>query len=228
MNRNCLLSRVTGYLSRVIVITSVIHKSMKNPPKARRARAVKNKKTDKKKRHGFTIIEVLIVLAIAGLILATLMFIIPTLNRNGHNDTRKRTVNLVAAQMDVYRNDHNGKYPMTGAEMCTFVTDYMKETMGSGVVCNPSFDPSGECVRVVSDKIFSICFHHYNNSGHEYIGPVDEISVQTGHWCNDTPAADGEPVGNPIAGGGGHPAKYFVVWTTLEPAVTYCVDNYEK
>lgn len=204
---------------------------MKKPSKSRQTKApvrkTSHKKADKKKHRGFTIIEVLIVLAIAGMILAAIMLIVPTVNRNARNDGRKRTVNLTATQLDSYRNDHNGQYPRTAAQMCDFMTGYLKEQLGSGSICNPTFSATGDCVRVVGERSFNFCFHNEATSSHSYIGPHDEISIQLGHWCNTDPAASGEPAANPItSGSGGHPPGVYTVWAQLEPSLVYCVDNY--
>lgn len=62
-----------------------------------------------KDQKGFTIIEVLIVLAIAGLILLIVFLAVPALNRNSHNNQFKtEATNLLAAYQEVSNNNGGG------------------------------------------------------------------------------------------------------------------------
>ncbi len=70
----------------------------------------KLKKSDNK---GFTIIEVMIVLAIAGLILLIVFLAIPALQRNSRNTQRKNDVAAVLAGVSEYSNNNNGTLPTT-------------------------------------------------------------------------------------------------------------------
>lgn len=68
-------------------------------------------KTKLKNQKGFTIIEVLIVLAIAGLILLILFLAVPALQRNSRNtQTKTNAANLLAA-VNEWSNNNNGKQP---------------------------------------------------------------------------------------------------------------------
>jgi prepilin-type N-terminal cleavage/methylation domain-containing protein len=69
----------------------------------------------KKRSEGFTIIEVLIVLAIAGLIMVVVFLAVPALNRNSRNNQRKTEANNVLAAMSEYANNNNGTLPTSGA-----------------------------------------------------------------------------------------------------------------
>ena len=67
-----------------------------------------------KKRNaqsGFTIIEVLIVLAIAGLILLVVFLAVPALQRNAHNTTKKSDVAGLLGAMTEYVSNNNGSLP---------------------------------------------------------------------------------------------------------------------
>jgi prepilin-type N-terminal cleavage/methylation domain-containing protein len=61
--------------------------------------------------EGFTIIEVLIVLAIAGLILLIVFLAVPALQRNATNTNRKNDASSVAAAVSEYENNNNGALP---------------------------------------------------------------------------------------------------------------------
>ena len=61
-----------------------------------------------KKDQGFTIIEVLIVLAIAGLILLVVFLAVPALQRNSRNTQRKDDVARIGSAVQEYLNNNNG------------------------------------------------------------------------------------------------------------------------
>lgn len=65
----------------------------------------------KKLQKGFTIIEVMIVLAIAGLILAIVLFAVPALQRNGRNSQIRTTANTLLGYLSEYQSNNNGNTP---------------------------------------------------------------------------------------------------------------------
>lgn len=69
-------------------------------------------KTDKR-QSGFTIIEVLIVLAIAGLILLIVFLAVPALQRNARNTQRKNDVSAVLGAYSEEVNNNAGQVPAT-------------------------------------------------------------------------------------------------------------------
>lgn len=66
-----------------------------------------------RKQDGFTIIEVLIVLAIAGLIMLVVFLAIPNLQRNSRNTQRKADVAAIVGAMSEFVNNNAGKLPTT-------------------------------------------------------------------------------------------------------------------
>ncbi len=68
----------------------------------------------KKRTEGFTIIEVLIVLAIAGLILLIVFLAVPALQRNSRNTQRRNDVAKSLAAVQEYTNNNNGTVPASG------------------------------------------------------------------------------------------------------------------
>ena len=67
----------------------------------------------KQKGRGFTIIEVMIVLTIAGLILLIVFLAVPALQRNSRNTQRKQDAAAVGAAVAEYTANHNGNLPST-------------------------------------------------------------------------------------------------------------------
>lgn len=70
-----------------------------------------------KKQKGFTIIEVLIVLAIAGLILLIVFLAVPALQRNSRNTQRKNDVSSILGGINEFISNNNGTLPTTGAQV---------------------------------------------------------------------------------------------------------------
>jgi prepilin-type N-terminal cleavage/methylation domain-containing protein len=67
----------------------------------------------RKRTEGFTIIEVLIVLAIAGLILLIVFLAVPALQRNSRNTNRKNDVAALVGAAVEYSQNNNGEQPDT-------------------------------------------------------------------------------------------------------------------
>lgn len=65
----------------------------------------------KKDNKGFTIIEVMIVLAIAGLIILIVLLAIPALQRNGRNTQVKNDASAVSAGVAEYKSNNDGQPP---------------------------------------------------------------------------------------------------------------------
>lgn len=64
-----------------------------------------------KREQGFTIIEVMIVLAIAGLILLIVFLAVPALQRNARNTTIKNDASAVAGAVTEFESNNNGTPP---------------------------------------------------------------------------------------------------------------------
>lgn len=71
------------------------------------------KKSDK--NQGFTIIEVLIVLAIAGLIMLIVFLAVPALQRNSRNTQAKNEAASMLGALNEFMNNNNGKLPAASA-----------------------------------------------------------------------------------------------------------------
>lgn len=85
------------------------------------------KNLTKKISRGFTIIEVIIVLAIAGLILVIVLVAVPQLQRNTRDSARKGITNRVKAEMESYAANNQSIYPFGSA------TNYAGTACASGV-----------------------------------------------------------------------------------------------
>ena len=66
-----------------------------------------------KKEEGFTIIEVMIVLAIAGLILLIVFLAVPALQRNAKNTAIKNDATGLTSAFNEYKSNNDGALPLT-------------------------------------------------------------------------------------------------------------------
>ena len=62
-------------------------------------------------QKGFTIIEVMIVLAIAGLIMGIVFIAVPALQRSSHNTQRRSDASHLASIINEYASNHAGTLP---------------------------------------------------------------------------------------------------------------------
>lgn len=76
----------------------------------------------KNQEKGFTIIEVLIVLAIAGLIMLVVFLAVPSLQRNSRNSQRKSDVSNMLAAVSEFSTNNNGRLPSTFATATSSLT----------------------------------------------------------------------------------------------------------
>jgi prepilin-type N-terminal cleavage/methylation domain-containing protein len=76
----------------------------------------------KSNNKGFTIVEVLIVLAIAGVILATILLAVPALQRNSRNTQVKQAATALVAGAQEYASANNGAAPTTASFATPTVT----------------------------------------------------------------------------------------------------------
>lgn len=77
---------------------------------------------------GFTIIEVMIVLAIAGLIMVVVLIAVPQLQRSQRNNAAKAVLDRTFTEIQNYATNNNGKYPATTGELDGFCTRYLEKT----------------------------------------------------------------------------------------------------
>jgi prepilin-type N-terminal cleavage/methylation domain-containing protein len=73
------------------------------------------KETTQTQQKGFTIIEVVLVLAIAGLIFLMVFIALPALQSSQRDTARKNDVSTVAAGVTQYTTNNRGLFPDTGS-----------------------------------------------------------------------------------------------------------------
>jgi len=178
---------------------------------------------------GFTIIEIMIVLAIAGAILLIIFLAVPALRRNARNYDRKNYSSIVNAELLNYFND-TGHMPgalgnphsaASQAEICTFLQSLPQVKAGTPCGYSNASNTSvngtiaEDCATIQAGQ-YTVCYQSWDSVAHGYIGPDDEISIMLAHWCNAGSNIDpSEPATYPVAGNDSNTKRY-AVWTTLE------------
>lgn len=101
-----------------------------------------------KSKRGFTIIEVVLVLAIAGLIFLMVFIALPALQRSQRDTQRRNDMARFAAQLAQYQANNNGKLPNTKTKYNQFIENYLQ-----GKNKDEFVDPSGVnyTVQAVND-----------------------------------------------------------------------------
>jgi len=69
------------------------------------------KKSNYETKKGFTIVEVMIVLAIAGIIMLLVFLAVPALQRNSRNSSRRSDASHLMGLVNEYMSNHNGQAP---------------------------------------------------------------------------------------------------------------------
>jgi prepilin-type N-terminal cleavage/methylation domain-containing protein len=84
-----------------------------------------------RKEKGFTIIEVVLVLAIAGLIFLMVFIALPALQRSQRDSARKSEVGTVASSITSYQSNNRGNSP-TDVEIGQYITGNNSAVLDSG------------------------------------------------------------------------------------------------
>lgn len=105
----------------------------------------------KNKQKGFTIIEVVLVLAIAGLIFLMVFIALPALQRNQRDTQRKNDLSRAQSAINSYQSNNRNALPSNWGE---FTTKYLRA--GSDTFTDPSgtdytFDELDDAASVPAD-----------------------------------------------------------------------------
>ena len=82
------------------------------------------------KQKGFTIIEVVLVLAIAALIFLMVFIALPALQRNQRDTQRRTDAGTFVSQIQNYSTNHKGAIPDSQTSLNSFANQYLKVTAG--------------------------------------------------------------------------------------------------
>lgn len=79
----------------------------------------------KTNEKGFTIIEVVLVLAIAGLIFLVVFLALPALQRSQRDTQRRADTSRAMSQIAAYQSNRQGNVPANQADLDNFKSDYL-------------------------------------------------------------------------------------------------------
>ena len=82
-----------------------------------------------KAKQGFTLIEVVIVLAIAALIITVVLQAVTSAQRSSRDNNRKQEAGRVVAMLEQYASNNNGVYPV-GGSVQSALTNYDSTLVG--------------------------------------------------------------------------------------------------
>lgn len=140
------------------------------------------------KQKGFTIIEVVLVLAIAALIFLMVFIALPALQRNQRDQARKEVLGKVSSAITTYQSNKRGNQPANGAALAGYLdgTDATNVKSDNGSVTGSSND-------TLVDNNYLVLVDGYNNHP---TGSADTnvVQVLTGAKCNGT--SDGATQGS--------------------------------
>lgn len=78
-----------------------------------------------KLKRGFTLIEIVIVLAIAALIMVVVFLAVTGAQRGQRDQSRKDLMNRTRSSLEAYRGNSGGTYPTVTADQTNFVQQYL-------------------------------------------------------------------------------------------------------
>ena len=155
-------------------------------------------------QKGFTIIEVVLVLAIAGLIFLMVFIALPALQSGQRDNARKNDVSIVASAINDYTSGNRGTAPTTGT-IANYITGVSDNTDPSLITIQARGSTSNSPVAVsVKDA---------------------EVKVVSGATC-DSPAGKKGADGNASHPTGPGTKRQYAVITLLEAGggTSFCQD----
>jgi prepilin-type N-terminal cleavage/methylation domain-containing protein len=111
-------------------------------------------------RRGFTLIEIVIVMAIAALMLLVVFNAVGNAQRNNRDNTRKQEAGEVVAILEQYATNHNGRYPtdLTDAAL----PNYDSKQLVSGANFKYS---NAACPATVTSSTYNVVYSPQGSAG---------------------------------------------------------------
>ena len=198
-----------------------------NTPKLKPTTTKYNNNTNNKEstnpqtNPAFTIIEVVLVLAIAGLIFLMVFIALPALQRSQRDTARKNDVALVSSAIKSWRSNNRGV--ALKSETALDITDHDDDGTKWGSA--PNSTQLGPYLQdVLSDNTTTVGIYDAGNSGGIYrVGPSDtegHITVSAGRRC----PSSNSPTNNTYQMITGKPSDAAVI-VVLETGGFYCLDS---
>lgn len=169
------------------------------------------KKLINRKQAGFTIIEVMIVLAIAGLILVVVLIAIPQLQRNQRDTARQNVASRLSTELGTYATNNGGAYPFEGSDL---VDEFVERYVDEG---NDGVNPILELKNPQTGEQYEI-LQASTTAAPDPASADDQLTVYPGLKCSGEVADAGGTISET--------SRQFAVVVNLERDGTYfCADN---
>lgn len=137
------------------------------------------KKLQKRNSEGFTIIEVMIVLAIAALILLIVLLAVPALQRNSRNTSIKNDASAIVAAVGEYESNNDGSIPGKTGSLSSGSTVTIAPSSGSAtnatakVQSDTVVTGTGTAPSVPAASNIIVLYKYKCNNGSTYSGSSD-------------------------------------------------------
>ena len=182
---------------------------------------LKLKTPNNQTKKAFTIIEVVLVLAIAGLIFLMVFIALPALQRSQRDTARKNDVALVSSAIKSWRSNNRGV--ALKSETALDITNHDDDGTEWGFA--PNSTQLGPYLQdVLSDNTTTVGIYDAGNSAGSYrVGPSDtegHITVNAGRRC----PSSNLPTNNTYQMTTGKPSDAAVI-VVLETGGFYCLDS---
>lgn len=161
----------------------------------------------KAKNHskGFTLIEIVLVLAIAGLLLVVVFLAVTGAQKSRRDYQRKSDLAHLIASVETWQGNHSGQFLDSEADLLSLGSGYMqgRNDPKTGVPYTYQFYSSFDAHMSVAP-------------------PVGQISFQSGHVCGSDAGGGTYVTGLP---GTPHQIDNFAAIMSLEGGGVYCLDH---
>ena len=176
----------------------------------------KNKLQERNDVTGFTIIEVVLVLAIAGLIFLVVFLAVPQLQRSQRDSQRTSDLGRFMTSLETYASNNNGRYPEDDVETETFMENYL--VSGGSEFADPSTGPDPANDGTSSE---GIGYDVQHGIGNLTIGANDNIAEDGATIYYHSSAQCAENEGEMVDAA----ARQVAAMVELENGVAFCQDN---
>lgn len=157
---------------------------------------------------GFTLIEIVLVLAVGAFILIVVFMAVSTTQRSRRDAQRQRDIPALSGFALQFAAAHGNVIPANQGQLDAMASQYFTDR----------HDP-------LTGSAYTMVFRDATQS-HSDRPPVGTIYYQLGHWCNRGPQSNPDSPEDPIAGAS-HDLSLFALWTSYEVGGTsvICADN---
>lgn len=165
---------------------------------------------------GFTIIEVVLVLAIAGLIFLMVFIALPALQRGQRDAQRKQDLSRISVQMTNYLSSSRGAIPKTEQDLASFIKNYLRRDSDKNNT-DLGLDRTGDDYKDPDGNNYKL---GWNRLAEPDSNGVAAMGYYPSKLC-DANSVNGDGVSATTSA----PRDYAFIIKLESQAVPYCLDN---